>query len=244
MLSGIGDQEELRQAGITPLHHLPGVGKNLQDHLLSSVIFESEREIPPPRNNFLESQLFWKSDSRRIGPDLQPLFMHLPYYPPGLEGPANAWTLCAGVVRPVSRGWIRPTSSDPRRTPQINPNILAAEADLRAMECAIRICLDIGMQNSLSSWRKKELYPGKAANSRSALWDYIRQSVVTYHHQVGTCKMGIGADAVVDPELRIHGLHNLRVVDASIMPNVVSGNTNAPTIMIAEKAADMILLAR
>src|SRR5262249_27676028 len=91
----------------------------------------------------------------------------------------------------------------------------------------------------LSPWRARNVYPG-TTKSRKELWDYIRQSAVTYHHQVGTCKMGLGTDAVVDPQLRVYGLQNLRVVDASIMPSVVSGNTNAPTIMIAEKAADLI----
>jgi choline dehydrogenase len=239
MRSGIGDEVDLKEIGITPFHRLPGVGKNLHDHLLSSVIFESEQEIPPPQNNFLESHLFWKSDMRRSGPDLQPLFMHLPYYAPGLEGPSNAWTLCAGIVRPASRGFMRLASADPRMMPILDPNVLAAEADLLALEEAIRICLEIGASGPLSPWRERNVYPGRI-RSRKDLWSYIRRSAVTYHHQVGSCKMGIGTDAVVDPQLRVYGLQNLRVVDASIMPNIVSGNTNAPTIMIAEKGADLI----
>jgi choline dehydrogenase len=217
MLSGVGDEAELRAAGVAVVHHLPGVGKNLHDHGLSSVIFESGREIPAAQNNFLESQLFWKSDARRLGPDLQPLFMHLPYYAPGLEGPSNAWTLCAGIVRPTSRGSMRLASDDPRAAPLLDPNVMATEADLAAMECAIRICVEIGYQKSLAEWHKTEIYPGSDVRSRSGLRQYIRDSVTTYHHQVGTCKMGIGADAVVDPELRAWGLSGLRVADASIM---------------------------
>jgi choline dehydrogenase len=240
MLSGVGDESELRAVGIDTVHHLPGVGKNLHDHLLCSVIYESSREIPPPQNNLLEAQLFWKSDARQSGPDLQPLFFHVPYYAPGLGGPANAWTLAAGIVRPTSRGALKLQSNDASVAPRLDPNILATDADLLAMEDAVRICIDIGMQPALSGWRKAEIYPGPAARNRNALREFIRRSAVTYHHQVGTCKMGTGGDAVVDPQLRVHGIEGLRVVDASIMPTVTSANTNAPTIMIAEKAADMI----
>ncbi|CAB3761874.1 GMC family oxidoreductase [Paraburkholderia humisilvae] len=164
----------------------------------------------------------------------------LPYYAPGLTGPLNAWTLAAGMVRPTSRGSLRVISNDASVAPLIDPNIFATDDDLLAMESAVRLCLDIGEHATLSAWRKAEVYPGRGVRSRSTLRDFIRQSAVTYHHQVGTCKMGIGGDAVVDPQLRVHGLSGLRVVDASIMPTVISGNTNAPTIMIAEKAADMI----
>jgi len=240
MLSGIGDEADLRSAGIELAHHLPGVGKNLHDHALCSVIFETQRGLPPPQNNFLESQLFWKSDSRRLTPDLQPLFMHLPHYAPGLDGPPNAWTLCAGIIRPTSRGTLRLASDDPRAAPLLDPNVMATEADLIAMEDAIRICRDIGNQQALGDWRQREVYPGTNVVGRDGLRDYIRQSVVSYHHQAGTCKMGIEAEAVVDPDLRVHGISGLRVADASIMPSIISGNTNAPVIMIAEKAADMI----
>jgi choline dehydrogenase len=102
MLSGIGDAEELRTVGVEVRHHLPGVGRNLQDHLLCSVIFEASKPIPAPKANLLESQLFYKSDSRRLGPELRPLFMYIPYYTEGFEGPSNAYTLCAGMIRPAS----------------------------------------------------------------------------------------------------------------------------------------------
>jgi choline dehydrogenase len=240
MLSGIGDESELRSVGIDVVHHLPGVGKNLHDHLLCSVIYESSKELPPPQNNYLEAQMFWKSDARKIGPDLQPLFLHLPYYAPGLEGPTNAWTLAGGIVNPTSRGSMRLISKDPSMAPLLDPNILSTDADMLAMEASVRICIEIGEHPTLSGWRKTEVYPARDARSRNALHDYIRRSAVTYHHQVGTCKMGFDDDAVVDPQLRVRGITGLRVVDASIMPTVVSGNTNAPTIMIAEKGADMI----
>ncbi|CAE6941710.1 Alcohol dehydrogenase [acceptor] [Paraburkholderia domus] len=240
LLSGIGPADELARVGVKPLHHLPGVGKNLQDHLLCSVIFEASRPIPAPQNNFLESQLFCRSDDRRIGPDLQPLFMHIPYYAPGFEGPQNAWTLCAGLIRPASRGEIRLSSSNPCAAPLLDPRYLSAESDLKRLSAAVQICRDIGNRPAFDEWRAREVLPGPAGDNPSALREYVRRACVTYHHMAGTCKMGVGADAVVDPELHVYGLTGLRVADASIMPDVVSGNTNAPSIMIGEKAADLI----
>ncbi|WP_446902749.1 GMC family oxidoreductase [Burkholderia sp. YIM B11467] len=240
LLSGIGPADELARVGIRATHHLPGVGKNLQDHLLCSVIFEASRPIPAPRNNLLESQLFCRSDKRRIGPDLQPLFMHIPYYAPGFEGPANAWTLCAGLVRPASRGEIRLASNDPGAPPVLDPRYLSEQSDLERLAKAVQICRDIGNRPAFDEWRAREVLPGPDGDDDATLREYVRRACMTYHHMAGTCKMGIGADAVVDPELRVRGLTGLRVADASIMPDVVSGNTNAPTIMIGEKAADLI----
>ncbi|CAB3753057.1 MULTISPECIES: GMC family oxidoreductase [Burkholderia] len=240
LLSGIGPADELARVGIRATHHLPGVGKNLQDHLLCSVIFEASRPIPAPRNNILESQLFCRSDDRRIGPDLQPLFMHIPYYAPGFDGPANAWTLCAGLIRPASRGEIRLASNDPAAAPLLDPRYLSEKSDLDRLAQAVQICRDIGNQPAFDAWRAREVLPGPAGNDPAALREYVRRACVTYHHMAGTCKMGVGADAVVDPELRVRGVSGLRVADASIMPDVVSGNTNAPAIMIGEKAAALI----
>lgn len=244
LLSGIGPADELARVGIKPVHHLPGVGKNLQDHLLCSVIFEAPKPIPAPGNNFLESQLFARSDERRVGPDLQPLFMHIPYYAPGFEGPQNAWTLCAGLIRPASRGEIRLGSNDPSVAPLLDPRYLSEETDLERLATAVQICRDIGNQPAFNEWRAREVLPGPSGNDPASLRDYVRRACVTYHHMAGTCKMGVGADAVVDPDLRVRGLTGLRVADASIMPDVVSGNTNAPAIMIGEKAADLIKQSR
>jgi choline dehydrogenase len=240
LLSGIGPADELSRVGVVPVHHLPGVGKNLQDHLLCSVVFEASRPIPAPRANLLEAQLFCRSDERRLGPDLQPLFMHIPYYAPGFEGPANAWTLCAGLIRPASRGEIRISSADATVAPILDPRYLSERSDVERLAQAVQICREIGHQQAFDEWRKGEVLPGPCADDRATLEDYVRRACVTYHHMAGTCKMGEGEDAVVDPELRVRGLSGLRVADASIMPDVVSGNTNAPSIMIGEKAADLI----
>ncbi len=240
MLSGIGDAEELRKVGV-PLHsHLPGVGRNLHDHLLCSVIFEAPKPIPAPQSNLLESQLFYKSDSRRLGPDIQPLFMHIPYYAPGFEGPSNAWTLAAGLIRPASRGTIRLSSSDPTAPPILDPRYLSESTDLERLIDAVQMCLQIGHDRALDEWRLREVYPGPSRHTRAAVQQYVQQACTTYHHMVGTCRMGVNADSVVDPELRVYGIDDLRIADASIMPAISSGNTNAPTIMIGEKVADMI----
>ena len=241
MLSGIGNSDDLKGHGINTVQHLPGVGQNLHDHVLSPVIYESQHEIPAPNNNLLESQLFAKSDDRRVGPDLQPLFMHLPYYPPGFEGPESAYTLCAGIIRPMSRGSMHLASADPRDAPVLDPRYLSEQADVDALVHCVKLCREIGEASALSTWNAGEVWPGPDAMSDQELAEYVRKSASTYHHQVGTCKMGTDRHAVVDPELKVRGVDGLRVADASIMPAVTSGNTNAPSIMIGEKAADMIL---
>ena len=240
MLSGIGDAEELRKVGVPLRGHIPGVGKNLQDHLLCSLIFEAPKPIPAPQSNLLESQLFYKSDSRRLGPDIQPLFMHIPYYPSGFEGPSNAWTIAAGLIRPASRGSVRLLSSDPTAAPILDPQYLSESADAERLVDAVQMCLQIGHDHALDEWRLREVYPGPSRHTRSAVQEYVQRACGTYHHMVGTCKMGVDADSVVDPELRVYGIERLRIADASIMPTISSGNTNAPTIMIGEKAADLI----
>lgn len=239
MLSGIGDKDELEEVGIANVHHLSGVGKNLQDHLLCSVIFEAKQELVPPKANLLEAQIFWKSRPELKVPDMQPLFMALPYYAPGFEGPANAFTFCAGIIRPVSRGFIKLKTNNPKDYPIIDPKYLSEQADVDALYEAVKLCRNLGYTNALKDWMKEEIYPGKD-KSKEEIVDYIRKASSTYHHMTGTCKMGIDKDSVVDPELCVYGIEGLRVADASIMPDVPSGNTNAPAIMVGEKAADMI----
>jgi choline dehydrogenase len=239
LLSGIGDKDELEALGINSVKHLPGVGQNLHDHLLVSVIFEASKPLEAPQANLLEAQLFWKSRPDMLVPDLQPLFMALPYYQPGYEGPANAFTLCAGLIRPVSRGTLKLSSTNAADTPLLDPNYLGDEADVNALYEAVVLCQQLGYTSAMKDWMKEEIYPGKGKSKEEVL-DYIRKSCGTYHHMVGTCKMGIDALSVVDPRLKVHGIDGLRVADASIMPAITSGNTNAPCIMIGEKAADMI----
>jgi choline dehydrogenase len=244
LLSGIGNAADLRQMGLKVVVNLPGVGQNLHDHTLAPLIYTSKKEMPPPQPGLqaLHSQLYWYTDERLPSPDLQPLFFHLPMYLPGMNGPEHGFTLMAGHVRPVSRGYLKLSSADPEALPIIDPNYLAETHDVNALKICFDICRAIAEMGALDEWRGEELYPGHQVTGQ-ALEQYIRQTVITYHHQVGTCKMGLDSLAVVDPELRVYGVEGLRIVDASIMPAVVSGNTNAPVIMIAEKAADMIKAA-
>jgi choline dehydrogenase len=144
------------------------------------------------------------------------------------------------MIRPASRGTIRLSGTSLRDELIIDPQTLSCESDVRALEEAVLLCREIGAAPSLRAWGAGELYPGLGMASRRELRDWVRSTAITYHHQVGTCKMGVGADAVVDPELRVHGIEGLRVADASVMPTVPSGNTNAPSIMIGERVSDFV----
>ncbi|MFI0484975.1 GMC family oxidoreductase [Actinomadura sp. 9N215] len=237
MRSGIGDADALG-GGVA---HLPGVGRNLQDHWLVPVIASIDR--PPaftPGLPYTQSHLFWRSRPDLPLPDLQPLHFGVPLYEPWMDGPPDGVSLMAGLVRPASRGEIR-LAADPWAAPLIDPRVLSDDADLAALGAAVRLCQQIVDAPGLrDAWGARELYPGTLAESTADLHAYVRRSVVTYHHQAGTCKMGVDDSAVVDPELRVHGVAGLRVADASVMPAVPTGNTNAPAIMIAERAADLI----
>ncbi|MEO7124302.1 MAG: GMC family oxidoreductase N-terminal domain-containing protein [Lacisediminihabitans sp.] len=242
--SGIGPADELRELGIEVAHDSAGVGRNLHDHLLSPVIFTTEKPITPPRPGMSVSQthLFWRSSPDLLVPDTQPINFSVPMYQEGMEGPSEGFTLMAGMISPESRGSIRLSGDDPHAALLIDLNALAEKNDLLSLEASVRQCRQLGLAPALEeAWGAHELYPGPKINSDAALRDYVRRTAITYHHQVGTCKMGTDSLAVVDPKLAVHGIRGLRIADASIMPVITSGNTNAPTIMIAEKAARFIL---
>ncbi|KRB80107.1 choline dehydrogenase [Nocardioides sp. Root190] len=240
--SGIGPSSHLAEVGIAPVVDLPGVGENLHDHPLISVVYESTNPLPAGENNLLEAQFYadstgWTGEA----PDLQPLFLHLVYPADGYEMPEHGYTIAAGIVAPRSRGTLRLASSDPLVQPLVDPNILADPYDLEALCDAIEMSREIGRQAALDDWCEREVAPGPEATTREDIRAFARRSVGTYHHQVGTCRMGVDDLAVVDPQLRVRGVEGLRVVDASIMPVVPSCNTNAPAIMVGEKAADLML---
>ena len=239
LLSGIGDAVDLSKLGIKPKVDLPGVGRNFQDHLLCPLIISSPKPIPPAVLGVPKaaSQLFMKTDDACIVPDSQPLFFHFPnYVRPELTGPEHGFTLMASAVRAHSIGQISLRSADPTERPVLDPNYLSAEIDVHTMIRSMEACREIVQQSALDEWRGAEIYPGD-----QDLETYIRRFTFTNHHQSCTCKMGVDEMAVVDPELKVYGVEGLRVADASIFPTVPTGNTNAPTIMVAEKAADMIL---
>jgi choline dehydrogenase len=164
-------------------------------------------------------------------------------YEKWMEGPPNGFSLMAGMVRPMSRGTIRLTGPDPWDELLIDPHTFASETDAEGLEAAVELCREIGRADALRDWGARELYPGPEVRSPAELREWVRRTVITYHHQVGTCRMGVDEDAVVDPRLRVRGIEGLRLADASVMPDVTSGNTHAPSILIGERAADFVVAA-
>jgi len=246
LLSGIGPAGELSRAGVEVAVDLPGVGRNLHDHVLSPVVCSSSRPVPPvvPGTTPLHAHLFARSRGDLPAPDTQPLVFHVPAYLPGMEGPPDGFTLMAGMIRPQSRGSLTLASDDPGDPPAIDPAYLAEEADVDALQWSLEQVREIGRAGALADWLGEELYPGPGVTSRADVRRYVRDTAITYHHQVGTCRMGVDELAVVDPQLAVRGVDGLRVADASVMPTVPGGNTHAPTTMIGERAADLVLAAR
>jgi choline dehydrogenase len=246
LLSGIGPAQDLAEHGIASRVDLPGVGRNLHDHLISPVLHASPVEVPAVRPGLQHHHvhLFWRSRPGLRVPDTQPVGFHLPLGADWFEAPEHGWTWTAGLVRTQSRGRIRLTSADPTAPLSLDPRTFSVDADLEALTASVELMREVANQPALSEWSKGELYPGPGVRTHEEVRDYVRKTVGSYHHQVGTCKMGQDEAAVVDPELRVYGVEGLRVADASIMPFITTGNTNAPTFMIGEKASDLLLAAQ
>jgi len=271
MLSGIGDPAELRALGIACAVPLPGVGKNLQDHLAVGISYERREPGPFCRNLRLDRvawalfqaycfgtgfaadtpsgwMAFVKTSPAAPLPDLQLMFRAAPrnvapYLPPFTPPFQDGFMCRATILRPESRGHVALGSTDPRDPVRIHKNFLARDADWRLLRTGLRFVRDLARQKPLAPFIARELSPGSDRISDAELDEHIRTAPMTAHHPLGTCKMGVGADdmAVVDPELRVRGVAGLRVVDAAVMPDLVGGNINATVYMIAEKAADLIL---
>jgi len=238
--SGVGDAAELKRFGIPIVQHLPGVGKNFQDHVLVSSIWEYLDPLAP-QNNGGEATAFWKSDSSLDTPDIHVLQAEFPLFTPENahhEPPAGAWSICACLVRPRSRGEIRLTGSNPRDPVQICANTLDDPADLKALVRAVEFCREIGNSEALRPFAKREVMPGPLKGLE--LENFIRNAIATVWHQTCTAKMGRDAMSVVDHELKVHEIENLRIADGSIMPRVTTGNTMAPCIVIGERAAEIL----
>ncbi|MBE8968640.1 GMC family oxidoreductase N-terminal domain-containing protein [Nostocales cyanobacterium LEGE 12452] len=242
MLSGIGNAEHLRSLDIPVVVDLPGVGQNLQDHLHVTVAHQATQDLQPAStSNIAEAGLFLHTEGRLdVAPDLQfhsgPVLWTHPAY--SREGPGFTATVC--LTNPQSRGHLTLRSASPNDPVVIQMNYLQSESDLQKLLAGIKIIRQIFQSDVFDEFRGEEVAPGAEKKSDEALEAYIRETCDTVYHPVGTCKMGTDSDSVVDPELRVHGVEGLRVVDASIMPTIATGNTNAPTIMIGEKAADLI----
>ncbi|MFD1330800.1 GMC family oxidoreductase [Methylopila musalis] len=245
MLSGVGDESELKRHGISVAQHLPGVGRNFQDHILVGGCVFEYRTPEPPRNNSAEFTFFCKSDASLPSPDLQPMLEETafgsevtgPAY--GLPvDPSLAFTLAPGLIRPKSRGRVSLTGPRPEDPVRIDANFLSEEADVTALRIALELCREIGHSDALRPFVARELMPGPLAGA--AQLDFLRNAAGTYFHQSCTAKMGRDPMAVVDGGLRVYGVENLRIADASVMPAIAGGNTLAPCVLIGERAADLI----
>jgi choline dehydrogenase len=241
MLSGIGDQDELRRLGIPLVQHLPGVGQNLQDHFAIGCVWQYRQPLAP-RNNGGEATYFWKSDPTLETPDLQTAQAEMPFCSEEAAAkfspPPDSWTLFGAVVRTRSRGRLRltgPTANDPV---QIEANTMSDPADLKAAIAAVELCREVGNSAPLASYTKREVMPGNLKGAE--LEEFIRYAVAPYYHQTCTAKMGRDSMSVVDGKLRVYGIENLRVADGSIMPRVTTGNTMAPCMIIGERAAEAL----
>jgi choline dehydrogenase len=269
LLSGIGPAAELEQTGVRPLHDLPGVGRNLQDHpsvriefiANDGVAFDSTLRLDRMLAALVQWHLFssgpcaglpvsamgfYKSRPGLSRPDVQTLISptafnaHLWF--PLLRKPLGHRIATANVLlRPASRGWVKLRSSDPKAPPRVLLNLLDEPGDLETLRTVVRMTREFFATKPASELIKSESVPGPDVQSDAQVDAFIRSVIGTAMHPTSTCSMGTGPEAVTDAQLKVHGLEGLRVVDASVMPRIIGGNTNAPTIMVAEKAADMIL---
>jgi 4-pyridoxate dehydrogenase len=260
----------LRAHGVAVRLALPGVGQNLQDHISASIVYRRRQPGPLHRALRLDRitpalakawlrgegiaadlpvghMAFLKSRPDTALPDVQLLFNAAPmtaspYLRPFRRPYEDGYACRAIVLRPESRGRLELASADPAVPLRIRQNFLATDNDWKTLRAGLRIARDVCLQAPMAAFMGKEIAPGEAAVTDGDLDAHIRGGAVTVHHPLGTCRMGLASDrlAVVDGELRVHGIDGLRIVDGSVMPDLVGGNINAPIIMIAEKAADLI----
>jgi len=270
MLSGIGDADALRAHGIDVKVALPGVGRNLQDHISAIIAYARkepgpfhramrlDRIVPALADAYFNGEgiasdlptgqiAFLKSRPDAALPDVEFIFNAAPmtaqpYLSPFRKPYADAYACRAVVLRPESRGRVELASADPRTAPRIRQNFLATDNDRKTLRAGLRMVRDVCRQRPMLAFMEREIAPGDGSDSDADLDTHIRANSITVHHPLGTCKMGVASDAlaVVDPELRVYGTEGLRVVDGSAMPDLVGAHINAPIIMIAEKAADLI----
>lgn len=268
MLSGIGPADHLRSVGVDVAHDLPGVGSNLLEHPNLLNIYQARGKLGLTKHLrfdraalavlrwlFLRegpfttagttANIFLRTRQDLDRPDIQIITMPVHqradlWFPIVTKPPVYAFTARIGVLHTLSRGWVRLRSSDPLDRPRIRFNMFTEQADVDAMVQALKISRNLFNQQPQRGLIERELLPGEQFQSDAEIAQAIRQQAEHRHHPVGTCRMGVGDDAVVDAQLRVIGIDNLRVADASIMPGDPSGNTNVPTMMIGEKAADLL----
>jgi choline dehydrogenase len=266
MLSGIGDSDHLFSVGVTLRHHLPGVGRNLHDHLASPVHMSTQdatsygiswRAMPrnllnlaeyallrtgPLANNVFEAAAFIRTMPGLDRPDVQLVFQSAKRPSPSFPFPVgHGYAISPVGLYPRSRGRLKLASADPFAAPLIDPNLLSEPDDVQPLLRGLRLVRRVFGTPAFAPYRAHESAPGESKQSDEDLIGYIRAEAYTVHHPVSTCRMGNDSMAVVDPQLRVNGVDGLRVADASVFPSIIGGNTNAAVVMIAEKAADLIL---
>ena len=240
MLSGIGDRAELERHSIPVLQHLPGVGRNFQDHVSFGCMWELSGAMAPC-NSGSEATLYWKSRADLDAPDL--LFCQVEFPVPSertaaIGVPEHGWTMFAGLAAPKSRGRLQLRDANPATAPSIDTNMLSDPEDLEAARACVELCRKLGNGEAFKPFVKREVMPG--ARDTAGLDAFVRDSAVTYWHQCGTAKMGQDDMSVVDASLSVNGIEGLRVADGSVLPSVTRGNTQAPCAIVGEQAAARI----
>ncbi|MFF7214816.1 GMC family oxidoreductase [Streptomyces sp. NPDC008238] len=236
--SGIGPADHLRSVGVDVVVDLPGVGENFHDHVKSQVTYTAR--TPVSVSDWARKPHVLLRSAPTARPDLHLLFTDFPVRPRWQPQVCSGYSVVFGLMTPASRGHVRLASADPDRQPLVHPNLLGDPGDLDQMLRGLDAAREVGSASALAGLRDREVYPGPDVVTDAERRHYIRSTATSYTHLVGTCRIGTGALAVVDPELRVRGVDNLRIADASVMPSVPSANTNPAVFAIAERAVDLV----
>jgi pyridoxine 4-oxidase len=239
MLSGIGPADDLRSFGIPIAIDVPDVGRHLEDHLLvAGVAYKARREVPRSHYNHADALLYVPQTAPDASPELLVMCLSLPFVLPSVGPLASpAYVLVPCLMRPRSRGSVRLASDNPRASALIDPNYLSEPADLSILAEGVALARDIGAGAAFAEWRAEEIYPGPGWANIATRHDFIRRAANSFHHPVGTCRIG----SVVDEALRVKGIAGLRVIDASVLPGIPAAMANAAVTAVAEKASDLVL---
>jgi choline dehydrogenase len=243
MLAGLGAPAELERVGVKVRAALPGVGKNLQDHLLGAgTLYEASRPVPLSKYQLGEGMHYLRALPAYDAPDVLLMCVTVPFASPTLPAPpGNAYTILPCLMQPRSRGIVSLRSADPAAAPVIDPNYLSERVEIDTLVRGYEVARDIGGRPELADWRRGEVYPAGRWADAAARDRFVRDSANTFFHPVGTCAIGRGDEAVVDEQLRVRGVERLRVIDASVMPQIPNAPTHSAVLAIAERAADLLL---
>jgi choline dehydrogenase len=241
LASGVGPADELRALGIDVAADLPGVGHNLQDHvLLAGIRYHADKPLPPPSGNMAEATLFMKTDPGQVRPELQIVQVQVDYHTAWQHPVENSFTFGIGHMRPRSRGRLRLSPHDPKGPPMIDFNYVGDAHDMDQLVAGVEAVHELTRTGAFDEWGGHSGTDELLKLDRPDLERSILDALSTYFHPVGSCRMGEDKDAVVDPALKLRGISGIRIADASVMPEIVSSNTAAATIMIAERAAELV----